>query len=178
MTRSPDDPIPDDPSIPDDASIPDDPSIPDDVQSVLGRLELPPVPSELTQRLLDVFRAALPVVPAELMHDTRGELGLAGARGGAGSAWTMSYGAEPWDIVLDVVPHGRRLALTGQFLGPGATPTWIRAFRDDELVAIAVADEHGQFDLGLVERATYSIVVPTPMHLIELSADLEAGEER
>lgn len=155
------------------SDLPDE-ATPPDIAAAARRLPLHDVPDDVSQRLRGIYRDALPVIPADLIDDTRQDALLAGTRGGVGSAWTMSYRAGECDIVLDLVPRRRVVGLAGQLLCPEPTPdTILRVFREDELVTAASTDDFGQFDLGELLRGKYDVTVTHRTHLIELVVDLD-----
>ncbi len=139
-------------------------------------LPLPRVPSEVSERLRATFRRQLPVVRADLVSDTRFGGQLVGARGGGGSAWTMSYAAGRCDVILDVVPLAGRLRVTGQLLCPEPTSeAVVRAYRVDELFSATSTDEVGQFDLSALHPEVYTIAAITDHEIVELVVDLSPG---
>jgi hypothetical protein len=149
----------------------------DELDDVAGQLPLPEVPSELSARLRSRFRDQLPVVSAMLVSDSRSGGQLAGARGAGQPAWTMSYEAGRCDVLLDVVPTGEMLRLTGQLLCPGPTSeAVIRAYRSDELVAATSTDQSGQFDLAELRPSVYTVAATTDHDVVELVVDLRSGD--
>lgn len=154
----------------------DDRTIADRLTDAAERLPLPAVPSDVSRRLRDTYRASLPTVPAELVADTRRDDLLIGSRGGPSHAWTMSFRAGSCDIVLDLVPQRRTVRLSGQLLCPEATPgATVRVFRVDELVTVTTTDEFGQFEVGSLHPDEYTIAaVRAPSHVIELDLDLRS----
>ena len=158
---------------------PDHERAPDEVERVAADLPLPMVPPTASQRMRNAFHTALPIVSAELIADTRSSGRLVGTRGGGASAWTMSYRAGDCDIVVDVVPRRAAFKLTGQLLCPNPTSdSLIRVFNRDHLLATTSTDEHGQFDLGEVERAEYVVSATASGHVIELVVDLRDRPRR
>lgn len=144
-----------------------------DLGSAARQLPIPIVPPEVSRALRATFHASLPVVPAELIADSRAEAGPVGVRGGAATAWTMSYRAGPCDVVLDLVPQRRAIHVGGQLLCDDATPEApIRVFLTEELVASATTDEFGQFDIGDLRPELYVVVAATSDHVIEILVDL------
>lgn len=151
---------------------PDEP-VPPQVADAARHLPLPLVPPEASRRSRELFHVARPLVDAELVTDTRGEGTLVGARGGASSAWSMSYRAGDCDIVLDLALRRATIQLNGQLLCPEPTPDGVlRVFRSDLLVTSGSTDEFGQFELGELPPDTYTISVTRPDCVIEIPVDL------
>jgi hypothetical protein len=149
----------------------------DDLDREITMPAMPPVPGEVTAGLRDAFRPDVPSYSAHLVGDSRERRDLAGTRGGAAAmAWSMSYRANGFDVIVDVAPVRSEYQLTGHVLcdRPSAD-TVLRLYAGDELVAIGCADEFEQFDLGRVAPVRLTLVVARPDATIELPIDLNAG---
>lgn len=155
-----------------DESSPDEP-IPPDVTAAADHLPLPLVPPDVSRRLRETYHSSRDVVEAELVSDTRDSRALAGARGAGMTAWSMSYRAGPCDMVLDLTPERTALRLSGQLLCPEPTgDDVLRVFDGDSLVASTSPDGFGEFEVGLLPAAPYTITVTHAEHVIEMIVDL------
>lgn len=150
-----------------------DEAMPHELAQAAEHLGLPLVPPDVSRRFREVFHAQLPHATAHLIADTRDTGTLAGVRGGASAAWSMSYRAEPCDIVLDLEHEGRAIRINGQLLCPDPTPdSVVRVYRTDELIGAGSTDEFGQFELGALAPASYTITVTRTDRVIEVPVDL------
>ncbi len=96
-------------------------------------------------------------IAATLRSDSRGRPLAAGLRSGQGAARSLAYGAEGWDLDLQLTPQAGRWQLQGQLLGPELAGA-VTLSGGAEPVTVPI-NELGEFSLPPVAPGTYRLTV-------------------
>ncbi len=138
-------------------------------------LPLPRPPEALTRSLQDLFVGQTDVLwsDAQLIHDSRSDDVLVGARGASDrSVWTATYCAPNADLVIDGVhePDGS-ITTSGQIFPLDAGSTAFRVSVDGPASLSAYTDDLGQFELGSLPPGTYTLHANNDRHGLRLTFD-------
>ena len=138
---------------------------------------MPEVPPVLTQDLKNLMgdTGLAAVYQAQLVSDTRIHREMAGVRGGdASEAWSLSFSSEVADVVVDVWPDESGLiAVEGHVMGHGAASSAYRASAVGPQSVEVEGDRLGRFDLGMLTRGRYELLISNGQVEVSAVLDLE-----